>query len=1270
MLASFSTKDVQEHEKRPSRTKASLQEKKLIDETTEDALHQQSDDITLNCIGGQQKKSRRSDSLPPGVLEKVGSDLEDLETRTGLFKSSQATADAQRIMPDEEGSKDQSLEMGVKPNAAESEETASSLESMHGQELSNNESVKLYITTLEENVVDPSAGSENKFDEMTTQPKFLGLSECAAQEFQLSKVGEFKHYYRRRFRRHATEASSGEALDKLSSRIEKRAALLDLGNMNNEYSTPGATVDDARFVYRTRNSLSAITSNGYYMDEMSTKSMSRADLKSSTYPAKKKRKMQNVNEIATPVAEKKTYVSKENETSGNRSRQEVLHTKSVQKDAHRKWRDINLGLTDPAVLIGCKCKIFWPLDKEWYTGLINEYNAQSGAHHILYDDGDKENIVLAKELVKLYVSQEEMLARDMKSSYLVEGRKKPDYQEMAALSASLEDIQGEFGHGELVWAKIKGHPMWPAFVMDEKHADACGLEAPVRDGTLPVQFFGSYERARISSKQVMSFSRGLLCKLYSKCKKMSFDQGLEEAERYLKERRLPDIMSQLQDEVEDSVPQDEKCTEIVEEDEDFMGDERTHKTKKSVQSLFTCPIKLGALQVLSLGKIVRESEHFHDEHHIWTEGYCAVRKFTSTKDPTKLEDYKMEIMKDPFARTMPLFRVTLEDGEQIEGSTPSACWKKIYQRLDKIKDRCGNVGSQCEKKRQFNSGTFMFGFTNPRILRLIQRLPYARVCSKFTGWYEKATTDFSEQLLPAGYKPVEVEWKHPDRCSVCYLDEEYVNNLFLQCDKCRIVVHMHCYGESEPPNGHLWLCQLCRPGAPAKTPICCLCPLRGGAMKRTTDGRWAHLTCAMWIPETCFVDVKQMEPIDGLKSINKERWKLTCSICKVSYGVCIQCSELSCCVAYHILCARSAGLVLEVLEEPYHKDKELGEDSEQPVRLLSYCRRHRPPKEDRDISGQQALISKQVAGYCSDYQPPQSSSGCARTEPYNCAARRGRQEPEVRAAASAKRLYVEKIPYCVGGFCRRFQNGQSDGKCSISSTQAKHFQTNRSLNQRELKVFMFQGDTSEAISAGVAEESSNVFSMFDRYQQMRSSLKQRLTFGKSAIHGWGVFAKQIHRAGDMVIEYAGEIVRPIVADLRERLIYNSLVGAGTYMFRIDDHRVVDATRVGSIAHLINHSCEPNCFSRVVTISGEEHIIIFAKRDIEGGEELSYDYRFTSKGEQLNCYCGFPSCRGFVNTDDADEDPLRILVPRHEMSPWTPSIPSDNCPKTQDQIYSN
>lgn len=131
-------------------------------------------------------------------------------------------------------------------------------------------------------------------------------------------------------------------------------------------------------------------------------------------------------------------------------------------------------------------------------------------------------------------------------------------------------------------------------------------------------------------------------------------------------------------------------------------------------------------------------------------------------------------------------------------------------------------------------------------------------------------------------------------------------------------VHARCYGELKQLDGGLWLCNLCRPGAPRISPKCCLCPVTGtdlrrfiakwiiylwhvklalgGAMKPTTDGRWAHLACAIWIPgiitslifitswccvmrcfssqsrfcaETCLKDVKRMEPIDGLSRINK-----------------------------------------------------------------------------------------------------------------------------------------------------------------------------------------------------------------------------------------------------------------------------------------------------------------------------------------------------------------------------------------------------------------
>ena len=54
---------------------------------------------------------------------------------------------------------------------------------------------------------------------------------------------------------------------------------------------------------------------------------------------------------------------------------------------------------------------------------------------------------------------------------------------------------------------------------------------------------------------------------------------------------------------------------------------------------------------------------------------------------------------------------------------------------------------------------------------IMQALPYARACFKFTGWFDKKAADYLEQLMPAGYKPVEVDWKHADRCGVCGLDE-------------------------------------------------------------------------------------------------------------------------------------------------------------------------------------------------------------------------------------------------------------------------------------------------------------------------------------------------------------------------------------------------------------------------------------------------------------------------------------------------------------------
>lgn len=93
-----------------------------------------------------------------------------------------------------------------------------------------------------------------------------------------------------------------------------------------------------------------------------------------------------------------------------------------------------------------------------------------------------------------------------------------------------------------------------------------------------------------------------------------------------------------------------------------------------------------------------------------------------------------------------------------------------------------------------------------------------------------------------------------------------------------------------------------------------------------------------------------------------------------------------------------------------------------------------------------------------------------------------------------------------------------------------------------------------------------------------------------------------------------------------------LKGIGCYMFRIDDYEVVDATVHGNAARFINHSCEPNCYSRVITVDGQKHIVIFASRRIYCGEELTYDYKFPIEdaSNKLPCNCGAKKCRKFLN----------------------------------------
>lgn len=146
--------------------------------------------------------------------------------------------------------------------------------------------------------------------------------------------------------------------------------------------------------------------------------------------------------------------------------------------------------------------------------------------------------------------------------------------------------------------------------------------------------------------------------------------------------------------------------------------------------------------------------------------------------------------------------------------------------------------------------------------------------------------------------------------------------------------------------------------------------------------------------------------------------------------------------------------------------------------------------------------------------------------------------------------------------------------------------------------------------------------------------------------GCGLKALTKIKHGQFIIEYVGEIVSK-TQFLKRTSAYQKEGITHHYFMSLNQGEIIDATRKGGLSRFINHSCDPNSILQKWVVGAKMRMGIFALKNINPGEEITFDYKFERYGaEPQKCFCGAISCKGFIGRTSHVKSNLIDEIPDH------------------------